>query len=162
VCARSLLIPLSHVRQAGGSYARSGRSALPSGWSSAKTPDGKGVYYYNDATGETLHRTHFSHMSHPTFPISHLLFPFFLVSPTHPFLPYVAPHFSHISPFILVFLLDSSSAEKSSQQRLSGKKSAPKKHFFCPFLNIAPPLLPYVHHLIESVLAQAIISSVPS
>ena len=24
-------------------------------------------------------------------------------SPTHPFLPYVAPHFSHISPFILVF-----------------------------------------------------------
>ena len=104
MCARSLLIPLSHVRQAGGSYARSGRSALPSGWSSAKTPDGKGVYYYNDATGETLHRTHFSHMSHPTFPISHLLFPFFLVSPTHPFLPYVAPHFSHISPFILVFL----------------------------------------------------------
>jgi len=25
------------------------------------------------------------------------------VSPTHPFLPYVAPHFSHISPFILFF-----------------------------------------------------------
>ena len=25
------------------------------------------------------------------------------VSPTHPFLPYVAPHFSHIPPFILVF-----------------------------------------------------------
>jgi len=27
----------------------------------------------------------------------------FSFSPTHPFLPYVAPHFSHISPFILVF-----------------------------------------------------------
>ena len=26
-----------------------------------------------------------------------------LFSPTHPFLPHVAPHFSHISPFILVF-----------------------------------------------------------
>ena len=26
-----------------------------------------------------------------------------LFSPTHPFLPYVAPHFSHISPLILVF-----------------------------------------------------------
>ena len=26
-----------------------------------------------------------------------------LFSPTHPFLPYVAPYFSHISPFILVF-----------------------------------------------------------
>ena len=26
-----------------------------------------------------------------------------MFSPTHPFLPHVAPHFSHISPFILVF-----------------------------------------------------------
>ena len=29
--------------------------------------------------------------------------PGYLFSPTHPFLPYVAPHFSHISPFILFF-----------------------------------------------------------
>ena len=29
---------------------------------------------------------------------------YFISPPTHPFLPYVAPHFSHISPFILVFL----------------------------------------------------------
>ena len=36
-------------------------------------------------------------MSHPTFPISHIL----IFSPTHPFLPYVAPHFSHISHFNL-------------------------------------------------------------
>ena len=31
--------------------------------------------------------------------ISHLLFCFFCFPPTHPFLPYVAPHFSHISHF---------------------------------------------------------------
>ena len=51
--------------------------------------------------------THSSHMSHPTFPISHLLFPCFFKSslfpPTHPFLLYVAPHFSHISHFNLDF-----------------------------------------------------------
>ena len=28
---------------------------------------------------------------------------FLFLHPPHPFLPYVAPHFSHISPFILVF-----------------------------------------------------------
>ena len=32
--------------------------------------------------------------------ISHFII--FQLSPTHPFLPYGAPHFSHISPFILV------------------------------------------------------------
>ena len=38
----------------------------------------------------------------PTFPISHILILFFLVSPTHSFLPYVAPHFAHISHFNLL------------------------------------------------------------
>ena len=53
--------------------------------------------------------THFSHMSHPTFPRSHILFSqrwlvehpnsFFSFRPPNPFLPYVAPHISHIPPF---------------------------------------------------------------
>ena len=47
--------------------------------------------------------THFSHMSHPTFS-PHLIRPrgatgkVICVRPPHPFLPYVAPHFSHAAP----------------------------------------------------------------
>ena len=49
--------------------------------------------------------------NHPELPVhcitwaKELLFTkvFLFLRPPHPFLPYVAPHFSHISPFILVF-----------------------------------------------------------
>ena len=48
-------------------------------------------------------------MSHPHFFLyvthRHFIFlgagGYFISPPTHPYLPYVAPHFSHISPFIL-------------------------------------------------------------
>ena len=44
------------------------------------------------------------HISHGlSSPHHRMLLVIFLFSPTHPFLPYVAPHFSHISPCILVF-----------------------------------------------------------
>ena len=44
-------------------------------------------------------------MSHPTFPISHLLFCFFEFRPPHPFLPYVAPHFFPYLTFYSVLTL---------------------------------------------------------
>jgi hypothetical protein len=37
----------------------------------------------------------------------------FFFRPPHPFLPYAAPHFSHISPFILVFQESSPSVSAS-------------------------------------------------
>ena len=51
--------------------------------------------------GFFLHSTHFSHMSEPILPTSHLEFlfsSFFCFSFTDPFLPYVRAHSSHISP----------------------------------------------------------------
>ena len=50
-------------------------------------------------------RTHFDHMSHThSFYLSPALFSRRCFSLTHPFSPYVAPHFSHISPsFFLEF-----------------------------------------------------------
>ena len=54
---------------------------------------------YGHRYGLIAQVTHFSHMSHPAFPISHLLIVFFEFCPPRQFLPYVAPHFSHISPF---------------------------------------------------------------
>ena len=48
--------------------------------------------------------THFSHMSHPTFPISHSFICFFEFRPPTHFSHMSHPTFSHISPVILVFL----------------------------------------------------------
>ena len=58
---------------------------------------------YGHRYGLIAQVAHFSHMSHPTFPTSHLLICFCEFRPPHPFLPYVAAHFSHISPLNLFF-----------------------------------------------------------
>ena len=47
----------------------------------------------------------------------------YLFSPTHPFLPYVAPQFPHISPFILVFYKDRGTSVMLSLLRCQGVRS---------------------------------------
>ena len=53
-------------------------------------------------------RTHFSHMSHPTLPISHILICFFEFRPPPPISPIcrtpLFPYLSHISPISLPYL----------------------------------------------------------
>jgi len=69
---------------------------------------GGGGHHLDSDDEEYLEGCFFFRPPHPFLPyvaphfshISHFII--FQLSPTHPFLPYGAPHFSHISPFILV------------------------------------------------------------
>ena len=50
----------------------------------------------------------------------------YLFSPTHPFLPYVAPHFSHISPLVLVLARTARRASPPSSSPRLASASSPR------------------------------------
>ena len=83
-------------------------------------------------------RTHFSHMAHPTFPISHILICVFEFRPpthfshmSHPTVPISLPYLSHISQFSSCLLQAATKALDAAGAIVEAKLS----RFLCPIAN---------------------------